>query len=272
MVDVLPRQLADVDQAVHAAEIDEGAEGDDRRHGALADLADLQVVEEAVTGLLLGLLQIGPTRQHDVVAVLVEFDDLRLHGGADVRLQVAHSAQFDERCGQEATQADVDDQAALDDLDDRTLDDLVGFLLGLDVAPRTLVLRTLLGQDETAFLVFLREHERLDRVAQADDLGRVDVVADAQLAARDHTLALVPDVEQHLVLVDLDDGAVHQFAVLDLDDRAVDGVGEAHAEIVGDDLTRGVVAFVVERPEVGIDGGLGGSGIGQGTDCFRNGH
>jgi hypothetical protein len=34
---------------------------------------------------------------------------------------------------------------------------------------------------------------------------RVDVVADAQLARRDDALALVADVEQHLVRVDLDD-------------------------------------------------------------------
>ena len=34
-------------------------------------------------------------------------------------LQVADAAQVDERRGQEAAQADVEDQAALDDLDDR---------------------------------------------------------------------------------------------------------------------------------------------------------
>ena len=209
--------------------------------------------------------------QHDVVAVLVELDDLGLHRGADVRRQVADTAQLDERGGQEATQADVDDEAALDDLDDRTLDDVVGFLLGLDGAPRTLVLRPLLRQDQTAFLVLLGEDEGFDLLAEPDDLGRVDVVADAQLAGGDDALALVADVEQDLVLVDLDHGAVDELAVLDLDDRAGDGVGEGHAEIVGDDLTRGVVALLVEGPEGGIRGGRGGRGVGQGTDCFRIG-
>ena len=75
---------------------------------------------------------------------------------ADVRLQVAHPAQLDERGGQEAAQADVDDEAALDDLDDRALDDAVRFLDLLDRAPRPLVLRPLLGQDEAALLVLLR--------------------------------------------------------------------------------------------------------------------
>ena len=107
-----------------------------------------------------------------------------------------------------------------------------------------------------------------------DDLVRVDVVADAQLAGGDHALALVPDVEEHFVLVDLDDRAVDELAVLDLDHRAVDGVGEGHAEVVDDDLTWGVVALLVERAEAargGSDGGGGGGGggVGQGVGCFR---
>ena len=57
VVDVLPRQLADVDEAVHAAEVDERTEADDARHAALADLARLEVREEAVAGFLLRLLE-----------------------------------------------------------------------------------------------------------------------------------------------------------------------------------------------------------------------
>ena len=43
VVDVLPGQLGHVHEAVHAAEVDEGAEVDDARHDALADLARLEV-------------------------------------------------------------------------------------------------------------------------------------------------------------------------------------------------------------------------------------
>ena len=125
MVDVLPGQLGHVDEAVHAAEVDEGAEVDDRRHHAPADLARLEVGEELVALLLLGLLQPGPAGQHHVVAVLVQLDDLGLEGAADVGLQVADPAQLDQRGGQEAAQADVEDEAALDDLDDRAGHDAV---------------------------------------------------------------------------------------------------------------------------------------------------
>ena len=123
MVDVLPRQLGHVDEAVHAAEVDERAEVDDRRHDAAADLARLEVGEELVALLALGLLEVRAARQHDVVAVLVELDDLALDLPAHVGLEVAHAAEVDERRGQEAAQADVEDQAALDHLDDRALDD-----------------------------------------------------------------------------------------------------------------------------------------------------
>ena len=74
----------------------------------------------------------------------------------DVGLQVAHPAQLDQRGGEEAAEADVEDEAALDDLDDRALDDAVGLLDLLDRAPRPLVLGPLLGQDEAALLVLLR--------------------------------------------------------------------------------------------------------------------
>ena len=273
VIDVLPGQLADVDEAVHAAEVDEGAEADDGRHRAVTDLADLEVVEELVARLLLRLLEVGAAAEHDVVAVLVELDDLGADALADVRLQVAHPAQLDEGGREEAAQPDVDDQAALDDLDHRTLDDAVLLLELLDRAPRPLVLRPLLRQQQAPLLVLLLQDEGLDLLTERDDLVRVDVVADAQLTRRDDALALVADVEQHLVLVDLDDRAVDELTVLDLDHRAVDGVGEGHAEVVGDDLARCVVALLVEGAEPGgrrHGGGGGGSGgVGQGTGCFR---
>ena len=163
VLDVLPRELGDVHEAVHAAEVDERAEVDDRGHDALADLALLEVVEEGRTRLALRLLEQRAAAQDDVVAVLVELEDLGLDLLAEVRREVADAAQLDERGRQEAAEADVDDEAALDDLDDRTGDDAVGLLDLLDVAPRALVLGALLGQDQAAFLVLLLENEGLDQ-------------------------------------------------------------------------------------------------------------
>ena len=124
-----------------------------------------------------------------------------------------------------------------------------------------LVLGPLLGEDQPAFLVLLGEDEGLDLVAHRHDLVGVDVVADRQLAAGDHALGLVADVEEDLVPVDLDDRALHELAVLDGHERAVDGVLEAAAEVVVDDLAGGVGAVFGEGAE-GAAGGVGGFGVG----------
>src|SRR4051812_2112480 len=196
VVDVLPGQLRDVHQTVDAAEIDERAEVDDRADDTGADLALGQLVQEVAADSGLRLLQPRTAGEDDVVAVLVELDDLGLERLAHVGLQVAHAPHLDQRRRQEAAQADVEDQAALDDLDDGAFDDLVVVLLLLDRAPGALVLGALLGQDQPTLLVLLLEDERLDLVADLDDLVGVDVVLDGQLAGGDDALGLVADVEQ----------------------------------------------------------------------------
>ena len=161
-------------------------------------------------------------------------------------MEVADAAQVDERRGQEAAEADVEDEPALDDLDDRAVDDPVLLLDRLDRAPGALVLRALLGQDQPAVLVLLLEDERLELLVERDDFVRVDVVADRELARRDDALGLVADVEQHFVAVDLDDLAGDDVAVVELDDGGVDRVGERlAAEVVEDDDVVLVVVDVI---------------------------
>ncbi len=269
MVDVLPRQLRHVDETVHAAEVDEGAEVDDGGDHTAADLAGGEVGQEVLALFLLGLFEEGPPAQHDVVAVLVELDDLRFERLADVGLQVADTTQLDEGGGEEATETDVDDQAALDDLDDRTGDDAFALLDLLDGAPGALVLGALLGQDEATFLVLLLEDEGLDLVAEVHDLGRIDLVADRELAGGDDALGLEADVEQDLVLVDAHDVAGDELAVVDRHHGSGVGVVERALQIVLDDLA-GHVLTVAGRQCLGI--GFDGGGIGRGhgnRECFQ---
>jgi hypothetical protein len=199
-----------------------GTEVHDARHDTLADLALGELVEELAADLGLGLLEVGPAGQDHVVAVLVQLDDLRLELTADVRLQVAHRAHLDQRRRQEAAQPDVDDEATLDHLDDRAAHDAVVFLDLLDRAPGALVLGPLLREDQAALLVLLLENQGLDVVTDGDDLGRVDVMLDRQLARGDDALGLVADVEQDLVPIDLDDGAFDNVAVIEVLDGLVD--------------------------------------------------
>ena len=118
--------------------------------------------EDLLADLLALLLEDGAAREDDVVARAVELDDLALDRLAEELVEVLDAADVDQRGGQEAAHAEVDDQAALDDLDDGALDGLAGLGGGLDPAPGLLEAGALLGQDEAAVLVLLGEDERVD--------------------------------------------------------------------------------------------------------------
>ena len=152
---------------------------------------------------------------------------LRLDGLAEVLVEVRHAADVDQRGGQEAAHPEVDDQAALDDLDDGAVDGLAGLGGGLDAAPGALEASALLGQDQAAVLVLLGEDEGVDLFAELDLLGRVDRLADRELVVGDDPLALVADVDEDLVLVDPHHLAGDDVALFEGDDRGV---------VVGDDL------------------------------------
>src|SRR5438105_698337 len=77
VVHAAPAQLAEVDQAVCATDIDKGAEVADARDMAFANLARLQLGEQlllACVALFLGRLAL---RQDQPVAVAVDLDDLQ---------------------------------------------------------------------------------------------------------------------------------------------------------------------------------------------------
>ena len=155
--------------------------------------------------------------------------------GAQVGVEILDAAQVDEGGGQEAAQADVEDKAALDDLDDLALDVLAGVELLLDAVPSALVLGTLLGEDQTAVLVLLLENEGLDGVAQVHDVSGVGVLADGQLADGNNALRLEADVKQDLIALNLDNGTRDKIALVEIGNGTVDEV--VHL-LVGDVVER----------------------------------
>ena len=204
VVDVAPRELGDVDQAVDAVEVHERAELDDVGDDALDHLAGLELVEDLLAHLAPLVLEHRAPGEHHVVPVPVQLDDLALELAAEELVEVLDPADVHQRGGQEPAHAEVEDQAALDDLDDRALDVLAGGGRGLDALPRLLEARALLGEDQAAVLVLLLHDQRVDPLAEGDLVLGLDALADRQLGERDDALALVADVDQDLVLVDPD--------------------------------------------------------------------
>ena len=230
VVDVAPRELGDVNEAVHPVEIDEGAEVDDVGDLALDDVARAQAVEDRLAHLLALVLEDGATGEDDVVARAVELDDLAAKLLAEKFVEVLHAPDVDERRRQEPAYAEVEDEPALDDLDHLAVDRLAGLCCGLDALPRKLEAGALLREDEAPLGVLLREDERVDLLADRDLVGRVHRPADRQLGNGDDAFRLVADVDEHLVLVDAHDRAVHDLALVDLREGGV---------VVGDEIPIG---------------------------------
>jgi len=163
--------------------------------------------------------------QDQAVAGAVELDDLQLEHAAAHRGQalgdlrrlaafrtLGQPAQLGYlRNRHEAAHADVDDEAPLVIVDDRRFDDafLVHLLLGL--APRLFHARALEREDGMT-LDALRLHH-VDQHALADAQGPT-LTRRPQLAAGDHALGLLADVDEDFVGVDARHAAFDDLAAL----------------------------------------------------------
>ena len=95
MIDAVPGQLADVDQAVHAAaDFDEGAEVHELAHHAFVDLARLERVEQFLAGFFLFPFQHGAAAEHEVPPHGIGFGDQAAHPLADELRQVLDAIRW----------------------------------------------------------------------------------------------------------------------------------------------------------------------------------
>ena len=200
VVDAAPRQVGDVDQTVHAAQIDEHAVRSDVLDRTLEDLALLELRHDyLLLRLELGLDQ-RLVRNDDVTELLVDLHNLELHRLIYIYIVVAERLHVDLRTRQEGLDAEyIDDHTALGAALDVTLDDFV-LLEGLvHTIPRLELTRFLVRKSQLTVLILGRLDVNLDLVA---DL-QIRVVT--ELRNGDDTLALVADIDDHFALVDTDD-------------------------------------------------------------------
>ena len=274
VVDLVPRELALVDEAIDATEIDEHAERRDRADRAGDLLADLQAAEQLVALLAALLVQGDLLRQDQAVRLAVDLEDLEPELAADerhellgdllggvARLVVLGSArEVDDLADRhEAADAAVDDEAALVVVDDRRLDDDARLELLLHRAPLALETGAAERQDDVALGRFRLEDVDQDRIPDGQ-LGLALAMATEQLAVADDALALGPDVDQDLVLVDADDLALDDVAVLEaLDVGILLGEQLLHRRRLGSERTRRRRLLLV----IARGGRVGGLLVGQ---------
>ncbi len=205
-----PGEVGDVQQTVHAAEVDEDAEVGDVLHRALEDVAHLERTEELLAHLAQALLLEHLVADDDVLPQVVDLEDAEVHLRADICIKVAHRAHIDLASGQEGIHAaEVDHHAALDTADAPPADDPVGGVNVLHAIPDPHEVRLALRQQELALAVLDTLEEHLQGVADLQ-AGRI-----IELLQRNGALGLEPDVDRDLLLADGDDLAGDDLAFLD---------------------------------------------------------
>ena len=173
MIDAPPGDVGDVQQAVDAAQIDEGAVIGDVLDHAGEDLPFLQRGDQLRARLGAALLEHGAARDDDVAARAVHLEDLERLRRAQERRDVAHRADIDLAARQERDGAvEIDGEAALDPAEDRAGDALVRLEILLELGPGFLAPRLLARDLRLAVLVLHALEIDLDDVAGLD-LGRL---------------------------------------------------------------------------------------------------
>ena len=256
VVDPVVRDLRDVEEAGHAADLDEGAVGLEGLDHAVDDVAAGEV------GHL--LLDDGPAVGNDeLVVLLVDLEEFEGDLGPDDLLGGHHAGEVG--AGEEGAEAlDGADGAAAVDGDDLGVEDLIVGLAGDDAVPGGLVLDALDGDEELAVLVLLGDDLELHLGPNVDEAG--DVVAllldEGGLLGGEEGRGLGPDVDNGAGHVVLDDGALDDVVAVEgvfgVCDGVVEvGVGEVQAGVV--DLGAGALVLRLEAVEAGQLrlGGLG---------------
>ena len=170
MVDAPPGHVGDVQQAVDAAEIDEGAVVGDVLDHAVDDLALFEAGHDLAALLGAGLFQHRAARDDDIAAAAIHLQDLEGLRHVHQRADVADRADVDLAARQEGHGAvEIDGEAALDAVEDDAFDALVGLVLLLEPGPALLAPRLL-----------ARQHRLADRVLDALEID-LDLVADLKV-------------------------------------------------------------------------------------------
>ena len=196
MIDASVRHVADVQQTVHASQVDEGA--------VLGQILDhpgehrtfFQMLQSF--GALLGLLAFQQflARDHDVAALFVQLDHSHFDGLALHRIQIADGAQIHLGSREKRMRAvNVDGESTLDAVEHDSMDGLLLVIRFLDFFPGVNALRLLVREVDVAFLDFALAAHDVDRIAGLE-LGLALVVE--HFRQRQHAFRFRANIHDHV--------------------------------------------------------------------------
>src|SRR5579871_5444761 len=217
MVDAPPGNVGDVQEAVDAAEIDEGAVVGDVFHDAVDDLAFLEAGDELLALAGAGLFEHGAARDDDVAAAAVHLEDLELLRRAHQWPEIADRPDVDLAAREKRDGAiEVDGVAALDLIEDDAGDLLIRLEGLLQFHPAFLAAR-----------LVARQHRLAQRILDPLEIN-LDLVADLQACIAAWPAELTQGHAAFGLQADIDDGDVlFDSDHVSFDDRAFVQVGAA---------------------------------------------
>ena len=136
MLDARVRELAVVNETIHAAEVDECAELSQSDDHAFANLSDFERSEQLLFLRVELFFENQPLRKHDAMTLVIEIDHFRAQALSDQLVEIADGLPANLRCGNESAHAKIDENAAFYDLRDRCFDYLVLLVRFNDFLPR----------------------------------------------------------------------------------------------------------------------------------------
>ena len=169
MVDAAPRNIGDVQQAVNAAQINKSTIIGDVFHDTLDLLAFQQVLHDFIARFGTCLFHNGTTRNDNIAATAIHFQDLERLRCVHQRGDVAHRTNIDLAARQEGRSAiKVNGKAAFDATEDNTLDTGIGFEVFFQLDPAFFATRFVARQHRFAHGVFNAVEEYFDFVTDID--------------------------------------------------------------------------------------------------------
>ena len=204
VVDATPGDVGDVQQAVYAAQINEGTVIGDVLNNTLENATLFEVLNKLLTLFSTGFFEDSTTGYDDVTARLVHFQNLErlrvVHQWSDV----THRANVDLRTGKERNRAaKIDRKATLDAVENDTFDANAIVELLFQFNPSFFAARLVTGQHDFAVLVFVAFHEHLDGVACFD--GRL-LAGHREFFERYAAFRFQADIDDHQIIFDVQYG------------------------------------------------------------------